>query len=189
MTTAAHGIPGGGVMPDDLETVVTARGGAVKKGSVYAFTLIQYTSTSTDTGTMTGAYTPGAAGYVYANIVAPTATDLRAGRFCVALEDAADEGKVKVKVRGFVQAKVGDANNAAIAFGRELCVASAIGGSTQLSTGGHLDQRVTSGTGGVTRKIVAYALEAYAASDNPSLGTTLWVDFDGWNCMSAGELV
>jgi hypothetical protein len=191
MTNSEAGLPGGGVLPADLEVTVTARGGAVKKNFVYAFALQNYTNVSADLSHVSEAYTPGRPGYCYANICGgngPVAGQIRAERFCVALEDIADEGTGRVKVRGFVQAKVGDSLNGTIAFGRELAVGPRITGATDLSDGGILDARTMVSSSGVHRKVVAFLLQAFTTASS-SDGQTCWVDFDGWNGMGAsGEI-
>lgn len=177
--------PGTGVMPEDRETWVVARGGNVCQGYCYPFADTQSSVISDDSVTVSTV--PGAEGYVYGTIVGgdgALSTDARAGHFCIALENIFDGFKGRVKVKGMVNAKVYNSANAAIAIGNELFAAPKTAG-TNVSAASALNAR-TANTGSEPKKYLGTALEAYASGSTPSNGTTMKIMFDGWDGVGGG---
>lgn len=158
--------PSRGVVPERWEATVKVRGGNVSAGRVYAFTLLQSASITSDGETISAE--PGAPGYLYGSIAAVSSTDRRTGRFCVALESANDLEDCRVLVRGIERVYVIDSANT-VSIGEEL-IAAASGGNLEAAT-------VTGGS--TLRKILGLAMEAN--STNVSDGALMTVDFDGWS--------
>lgn len=189
MTLADAHPPGGGVVPADVEAVVYARGGNLSTGYLYPFALQQAAAITADGVTLSTV--PGDPGFPYRNVVGgvgSTAADFRAGRFCIALQNVNDTEQGRVKIRGLVQAKVADSGNSSINFGKEMVGISRNSAVVNAPVASILDAKTATGTTGTYRKVLAVALEAYSTAPT-SEGTTIWVDFDGWNGMgAAGEI-
>lgn len=187
MTLTVVPATGLGVVPEDVECFAIARGGAVCQGYCYPFALLQSSLITADGVTISTS--PGDPGYVFGNIAGATGVstnDIRAGKFVIALEDIADTKTGRVKVKGFVNAKVHDSDNTAITIGSALCPAIASAGAN-VSASSALNAHIAN-TGATTpRKYVGIALEAL--SSTPSNGTTMRVLFDGWDGIGgAGNL-
>lgn len=177
MTIYGVNPPGYGFAPEQRDGIAICRNGNVSAGRVYVFCMNQSAQITNDSVTLST--TPGEDGFPYANITTLSSTDRRAGRFCVALEDGVDGRPVKVRVKGIVRVRVVDSANTAITIGKELTSGSG-------SNANNLDAAQTNFTGSTTlRKILGYALEAY--SSTPSDGTTMLVDFDGWDGVGSGN--
>lgn len=183
MTLTTVNPPGTGVMPEDREALVTARGGNVCQGYCYPFAALQSVEITNDSVTVS--VVPGTPGYIWGNVIGGNgalSTDSRAGRFCIALQDIYDGAQGKVKVKGFVQAKVYNSANTAIAIGNELWVPVKSTGAN-VSAASALNA-LTANTGTEPKKYVGHAMEALAST--PSAGTTMTVLFDGWDGIGGG---
>lgn len=186
MALAQINPPGVGLVSEDVECQVIARGGDVCEGYCYPFALLQSSAITADGVTVSLA--PGAEGYVFGNIVGglgASAADARNARFVIALKSFLDGAQGRVKVIGICKAKVKRVDNAAIDIGTELHVRVA-GGA--LTTASHLDGDAANSSN-APKFYAAYAMEAVAAASNPSDGATILVDFNGWNGIGSGANV
>lgn len=172
--------PGFGVMPDDKEAYVIARGGNICAGYCYPFADIQSSQITADGVTIST--TPGDPGHPYACVVGGnglSAGDIRAGRMCIAINDIPDLGFGAVKVKGFVRAFVANTANTNVAIGDPLYGVL----KTGATPASFLDAKI-SNTGNAPKKYVAVALQTLGGT--PSGGTTMLVMFDGWDGIGGG---
>lgn len=186
MTLAQINPPGTGVQGEDIECDVIARGGDVCEGYCYPFAMLQNSTISADGVTVSIA--PGDPGYIFGNIVGNTgasAADLRNARFVIALQSFLDTNRGRVKVKGICRAKVKRVDNTDITIGTELHVRQAV---APFATASHLDADAANSSN-APKFYAAYALENYLAASTPSGGTTMLVDFDGWNGIGSGANV
>lgn len=173
--------PGFGVMVDDVEAIVTARGN-LSAGYCYPFCDGQ-SALITSAG-VTISTSPGDVGYIYGNVaggVGAVTADLFAGRFCIALKDCLDGRTTNVKVKGFVRAFVANSTSSgtAVSIGSELVVLTSGGVSS------YLDAKLAN-VSTSPRKYVAKSLTAISAAVASAGATLVLVDFDGWDGIGSG---
>lgn len=184
MTLTKVNPPGCGVEPEDFEANVYARGGNVCEGYCYPFCLNQSNQITLDSVTISTS--PGAEGYVFGNIfggAGAAAADTRAGRFCIAMHDILDRKIGRVKVKGYVRAKVHSTDNSAIGIGDQLFCGVQTVGALNVPVASALRKDVGSASN-TPRKYVAIAQEVLTST--PSDGATMKVLFDGWDGVGGG---